>query len=184
MLSANIGMMMPKDNTLCTSVRRRISLDVNCISAACEVRPCARQASQEIQKKVHIGRCGFMHWLIVCRVILPTARCLFWVPVFSLLYRDIFLGASVMPWTQQCASLIVCGTPLSTGSLRFGQGKKPGALTTIARRATRPLQLRSGLLCKQGGIATAFCPKTDKPDKTPRSAKTHEMGYFPIKPRT
>jgi drug/metabolite transporter (DMT)-like permease len=66
------------------------------------------------------------------------------VPVFTVLYREIFLGESVMPWTQLCASLIVCGTALSTGSLRFGQGKKLGALTTAAPQLTPdPLQLQA-----------------------------------------
>lgn len=45
----------------------------------------------------------------------------FLVPVFALFYGAIALGEVVTPWMLLCGVVIVCGTALSTGLLRFGR---------------------------------------------------------------
>jgi drug/metabolite transporter (DMT)-like permease len=45
----------------------------------------------------------------------------FLVPVFAVLYGALFLGESVTSWMLTCGAVIVCGTALSTGLLRFGR---------------------------------------------------------------
>jgi drug/metabolite transporter (DMT)-like permease len=47
----------------------------------------------------------------------------FVVPVFAVFYGVLFLGEAVTGWMLLCGFVIVCGTALSTGLLRFG-GKK------------------------------------------------------------
>jgi drug/metabolite transporter (DMT)-like permease len=47
----------------------------------------------------------------------------FVVPVFAVFYGVLFLGEAVTGWMLFCGFVIVCGTALSTGLLRFG-GKK------------------------------------------------------------
>lgn len=54
----------------------------------------------------------------------------FVVPVFAILYGALFLGEAVTPWMLGCGAVIVCGTALSTGLLKFG------ALRTRARTPT------------------------------------------------
>jgi drug/metabolite transporter (DMT)-like permease len=41
------------------------------------------------------------------------------VPVFAVLYGLIFLGEQVTPWMLVCGAVIVLGTALSTGLLKF-----------------------------------------------------------------
>lgn len=45
----------------------------------------------------------------------------FLVPVFAIFYGAVILGEVVTPWMLLCALVIVCGTALSTGLLRFGR---------------------------------------------------------------
>jgi drug/metabolite transporter (DMT)-like permease len=45
----------------------------------------------------------------------------FVVPVFAVFYGALFLGEAVTGWMLVCGAVIVCGTALSTGLLRFGQ---------------------------------------------------------------
>jgi drug/metabolite transporter (DMT)-like permease len=45
----------------------------------------------------------------------------FVVPVFAVLYGALFLGEAVTGWMLFCGAIIVCGTALSTGLLRFGK---------------------------------------------------------------
>lgn len=45
----------------------------------------------------------------------------FVVPVFAVLYGVLLLGETVTPWMLLCAAIIVCGTALATGLLRFGR---------------------------------------------------------------
>ncbi|MHB1249045.1 MAG: DMT family transporter [Polaromonas sp.] len=49
----------------------------------------------------------------------------FVLPVFAVLYGVLFLGEKVTPWMLLYAGVIVCGTALSTGLLRLGQGQAP-----------------------------------------------------------
>ena len=44
----------------------------------------------------------------------------FLVPVFALAYGVWFLGETVTPWMLLCGLVIICGTALSTGLLRWG----------------------------------------------------------------
>ena len=43
----------------------------------------------------------------------------FVVPVFALIYGALFLGEAVTGWMLLCAGVIVIGTALSTGLLKF-----------------------------------------------------------------
>lgn len=45
----------------------------------------------------------------------------FLVPVFALLYGVLFLGEEVTAWMMICGAVIVCGTALSTGLVRFSR---------------------------------------------------------------
>jgi drug/metabolite transporter (DMT)-like permease len=45
----------------------------------------------------------------------------FVVPVFAVIYGALFLGEAVTGWMLLCGGVIVCGTALSTGLLRFGK---------------------------------------------------------------
>jgi drug/metabolite transporter (DMT)-like permease len=45
----------------------------------------------------------------------------FVVPVFAVIYGALFLGEAVTGWMVTCGVVIVCGTALSTGMLRFGK---------------------------------------------------------------
>jgi drug/metabolite transporter (DMT)-like permease len=45
----------------------------------------------------------------------------FAVPVFAVFYGAIFLGESLTPWMLGCGLVIVCGTALSTGLVKFGK---------------------------------------------------------------
>jgi drug/metabolite transporter (DMT)-like permease len=45
----------------------------------------------------------------------------FIVPVFAVFYGALFLGEQVTGWMLTCGAVIVCGTALSTGLLRFGK---------------------------------------------------------------
>jgi drug/metabolite transporter (DMT)-like permease len=47
----------------------------------------------------------------------------FIVPVFAVFYGAVFLGEAVTGWMLTCGAVIVCGTALATGLLRFA-GKK------------------------------------------------------------
>ncbi|HUR87859.1 MAG TPA: DMT family transporter [Ramlibacter sp.] len=47
----------------------------------------------------------------------------FVVPVFAVIYGAVFLGEHVTAWMLFCGGVIVCGTALSTGLLKFG-GRK------------------------------------------------------------
>jgi drug/metabolite transporter (DMT)-like permease len=47
----------------------------------------------------------------------------FVVPVFAVIYGALFLGESVTGWMLACGAVIVCGTALSTGMLRFGKSR-------------------------------------------------------------
>lgn len=44
----------------------------------------------------------------------------FLVPVFALVYGVLLLGESITPWMLVCGVVIVCGTALSTGLVRWG----------------------------------------------------------------
>lgn len=46
----------------------------------------------------------------------------FLVPVFALLYGTLFLDERITPWTLVCGLVIVCGTALSTGLVRWAPG--------------------------------------------------------------
>lgn len=48
----------------------------------------------------------------------------FIVPVFAVLYGALFLSEPVTGWMLACGAVIVCGTALSTGLLRFGKKKE------------------------------------------------------------
>ncbi|GAB2584784.1 DMT family transporter [Ramlibacter solisilvae] len=45
----------------------------------------------------------------------------FVVPVFAVIYGVAFLGESVTSWMMICGAVIVCGTALSTGLLKWGR---------------------------------------------------------------
>jgi drug/metabolite transporter (DMT)-like permease len=45
----------------------------------------------------------------------------FLVPVFAVFYGVLFLGESVTAWMLACGAVIVCGTALSTGLLKWGR---------------------------------------------------------------
>jgi drug/metabolite transporter (DMT)-like permease len=45
----------------------------------------------------------------------------FVVPVFAVIYGAIFLAEAVTGWMVLCGGVVVCGTALSTGLLRFGK---------------------------------------------------------------
>jgi drug/metabolite transporter (DMT)-like permease len=45
----------------------------------------------------------------------------FVVPVFAVFYGGLFLGEAVTAWMVFCGVVIVCGTALSTGLLKFGK---------------------------------------------------------------
>ena len=45
----------------------------------------------------------------------------FAVPVFAVFYGAVFLGESLTPWMVGCGLVIVCGTALSTGLVKFGK---------------------------------------------------------------
>jgi drug/metabolite transporter (DMT)-like permease len=45
----------------------------------------------------------------------------FVVPVFAVIYGGLFLGEAVTAWMVFCGAVIVCGTALSTGLLKFGK---------------------------------------------------------------
>ena len=45
----------------------------------------------------------------------------FLVPVFAVFYGAVFLAEVVTPWMLLCATVIVCGTALSTGLLKLGR---------------------------------------------------------------
>lgn len=47
----------------------------------------------------------------------------FVVPVFAVLYGVLFLGETVTAWMLLCAAVIVCGTALSTGLLKFPKSR-------------------------------------------------------------
>lgn len=47
----------------------------------------------------------------------------FIVPVFAVFYGALFLGEAVTGWMLLCGGVIVCGTALSTGLLRFGKNE-------------------------------------------------------------
>jgi drug/metabolite transporter (DMT)-like permease len=47
----------------------------------------------------------------------------FVVPVFAVIYGVAFLGESVTSWMLACGAVIVCGTALSTGLLKWGWRK-------------------------------------------------------------
>jgi drug/metabolite transporter (DMT)-like permease len=49
----------------------------------------------------------------------------FLVPVFAVFYGVLFLGEGVTGWMLLCGGVIVCGTALSTGLLRFGSSPRP-----------------------------------------------------------
>ena len=48
----------------------------------------------------------------------------FVVPVFAVMYGALFLSEPVTGWMLFCGAVIVCGTALSTGLLRFGDQEK------------------------------------------------------------
>ena len=45
----------------------------------------------------------------------------FVVPVFAVFYGVVFLAEAVTLWMLLCATVIVCGTALSTGLLKIGR---------------------------------------------------------------
>jgi drug/metabolite transporter (DMT)-like permease len=47
----------------------------------------------------------------------------FVVPVFAVAYGALFLGEAVTGWMVFCGAVIICGTALSTGMLRFGKAR-------------------------------------------------------------
>jgi drug/metabolite transporter (DMT)-like permease len=49
----------------------------------------------------------------------------FVVPVFAVLYGVLLLGERVTPWMIGCALVIVCGTALATGLLKFSSAASP-----------------------------------------------------------
>ena len=51
----------------------------------------------------------------------------FLVPVFAVFYGVLFLGETVTGWMLLCGAVIVCGTALSTGLLRWPAGRRPAA---------------------------------------------------------
>ena len=68
--------------------------------------------------------CSGVAYILFFRLIQNTgpARALsvtFLVPAFAVLYGVIFLGEAVTPWMLLCAAVIVCGTSLSSGMLKF-----------------------------------------------------------------
>jgi drug/metabolite transporter (DMT)-like permease len=48
----------------------------------------------------------------------------FVVPVFAVIYGALFLREPVTGWMLFCGAVIVCGTALSTGLLRFGKNRE------------------------------------------------------------
>ncbi len=46
----------------------------------------------------------------------------FLVPVFAILYGTLFLGEQLTLWMLLCGAVVVCGTALATGLLRFSRG--------------------------------------------------------------
>ena len=49
-----------------------------------------------------------------------TLTVTFLIPVFAVLYGAVFLSEVVTPWMTFCAAIIVCGTALATGLVKFG----------------------------------------------------------------
>jgi drug/metabolite transporter (DMT)-like permease len=45
----------------------------------------------------------------------------FLVPLFAVFYGALFLDEAVTPWMMVCGAVIICGTALSAGLLRFGR---------------------------------------------------------------
>ncbi|MBC7648320.1 MAG: DMT family transporter [Vitreoscilla sp.] len=48
-----------------------------------------------------------------------TLTVTFLIPVFAVIYGAVFLRESITPWMMLCAVVIVCGTALATGLIRF-----------------------------------------------------------------
>ena len=63
----------------------------------------------------------------------------FVVPVFAVFYGALLLGEPVTGWMLICGGVIVCGTALSTGLLRFGPKPrtKPGTAPDTGAQRTR-----------------------------------------------
>ena len=54
-----------------------------------------------------------------------TLTVTFLIPVFAVFYGAVFLREVVTPWMLLCAVVIVCGTTLATGLLRFKASPRP-----------------------------------------------------------
>lgn len=54
-----------------------------------------------------------------------TLTVTFLIPVFAVLYGAIFLREIITPWMLLCAVVIVCGTALATGLIRFKANPRP-----------------------------------------------------------
>ena len=70
--------------------------------------------------------CTGLAYVLYFRLVEETgpARALavtFVVPVFAVLYGMLFLGEALTGWMLLCGAVIVCGTALSTGLLKFGR---------------------------------------------------------------
>ena len=52
----------------------------------------------------------------------------FLAPVFAVFYGAVFLGEAVTPWMLGCGAVIVCGTMLSTGLVRFSRRTAASAI--------------------------------------------------------
>jgi drug/metabolite transporter (DMT)-like permease len=70
--------------------------------------------------------CTGIAYILYFRLIEETgpARALtvtFVLPVFAVLYGALFLGEAITAWMVLCGAVIVCGTALSTGLLKFGR---------------------------------------------------------------
>ena len=53
-----------------------------------------------------------------------TLAVTFVIPVFAICYGVVLLGEVVTPWMLLCGVVIICGTALSTGLIRFKQKKR------------------------------------------------------------
>jgi drug/metabolite transporter (DMT)-like permease len=53
-----------------------------------------------------------------------TLTVTFLIPVFAVVYGAVFLRETITPWMLLCAVVIVCGTALATGLIKFGQSQK------------------------------------------------------------
>lgn len=49
-----------------------------------------------------------------------TLTVTFLIPVFAVFYGAVFLHETITPWMLLCAVVIVCGTALATGLIKFG----------------------------------------------------------------